>query len=47
MDLVNKQWGRGTMRMAVQRFDNRYRLRADYLSKRFTTRIDEILKINI
>ncbi len=47
MDVVNKQWGRGTMRMAVQRFDNRYRLRAEHLSKRFTTRIDEILKIHI
>ena len=47
MDMVNKEWGRGTIRMAVQRFDNRYRLRADFLSKRFTTRLDEIIQIHI
>lgn len=47
MDRVNALLGKDTVRMAAQRFDKRYRLRADHLSRRYTTRMDEILKINI
>lgn len=47
MDAVNKQMGRDTLRMAVQRFDRRYKLRAEKLSKKYTTNIKEILKVKI
>ncbi len=47
MDSLNVLFGKGTVRMAVQRFDERYRLRADHLSRRYTTRLNEVLKIKI
>jgi DNA polymerase V len=47
MDRVNLTMGRDTVRMAVQGFDRKYRLRADYLSPRYTTHSDELLKIRI
>ena len=47
MDKVNKLMGKDTVRMAVQRFDRRFRLRADHVSKRYTTNFSEILKIKI
>ena len=47
MDAVNKIMGKDTVRMAVQRFERRYKLRADHLSQRYTTNIHEILKVHI
>lgn len=47
MDKINLQLGKGTVRMAVQRFDKRYRLKAEHLSRKYTTRLDEVLKIKI
>ena len=47
MDKINLQLGKGTVRMAVQRFDKRYRLKAEHLSKKYTTRLDEVLRIKI
>lgn len=47
MDDINKYMGKGKVRMAIQRFDERYKLRADHLSKRYTTRLEEALHINI
>jgi DNA polymerase V len=47
MDTINLSMGTGVLRMAVQRFDNRYKLRAAHLSKRYTTCIHEILKVKI
>ena len=47
MDKINLQFGKGAVRMAVQRFDDRYRLRADHLSKRYTTRLSEVLNVKI
>jgi DNA polymerase V len=47
MDKVNNVMGKDTIRMAVQRFDKRYRLRAERLSKKYTTNINEILKVKI
>jgi len=47
MDSLNVYFGKGTVRMAVQRFDERYKLRADHLSPRYTTRLSDILKIKI
>ena len=45
MDKLNKSMGKETVRMAIQGFDKRYKLRADFLSKRYTTNINEILKV--
>lgn len=47
MDEVNNEMGKDTVRMAVQRFDSRYRLRAEKLSKKYTTDFNEILKVKI
>lgn len=47
MDKINGLFGTGTVRMAVQRFDRRFRLRADYLSKKYTTRLDDVVNIKI
>ena len=47
MDSINALMGKDKVRMAVQRFDKRYKLRAEFLSKRYTTRLDEILNIQI
>ena len=47
MDAINAVMGKDVVRMAVQRFDKRYKLRAEHLSKRYTTRMDEILNIQI
>ncbi len=47
MDKVNAYMGKDTVRMAVQRFERRYKLRADHLSKKYTTNINEIVKIKV
>ncbi|MEO6671216.1 MAG: Y-family DNA polymerase [Ferruginibacter sp.] len=47
LDKINKSMGEGTVRMAVQRFEKRYALRADHLSNRYTTHIDEILNVQL
>ncbi|MBC7865998.1 MAG: DUF4113 domain-containing protein, partial [Gloeobacteraceae cyanobacterium ES-bin-316] len=47
MDSINAVMGKDVVRMAVQRFDRRYKLRAAHLSKRYTTRLNEILNIQI
>ena len=47
MDAVNNEMGKDTIKMAVQRFDKRYRLRAEKLSKKYTTDFKEILKVKI
>jgi len=45
MDSVNKLMGKETVRMAVQGFSKRYRLRADHLSRKYTTNIQDVLKV--
>ncbi len=47
IDSLNRKMGNGTVRMAVQRFEKRYKLRADHLSKKYTTDINQILKVKI
>jgi DNA polymerase V len=47
VDSLNRSMGRDVVRMAVQGFDKRYKLRAEYLSKKYTTNMDEILSIKI
>ncbi|MET0637356.1 MAG: Y-family DNA polymerase [Chitinophagaceae bacterium] len=45
MDGLNQSLGRDVVRFATQGFEKRYRLKADYLSKKFTTDIRDVLHI--
>jgi len=47
MDTVNKILGKETVRMATQGFKKNYKLRADHLSPKYTTDINQILTIKI
>ncbi len=47
MDKVNSSMGKETIRMATQGFAKTYRLRADHLSPKYTTDINQILKVKI
>ena len=47
MDKLNKAMGKDSVRMASQGFKRRYKLRAERLSQRYTTNINEILKVKI
>ena len=47
LDKVNKAFGRDFVRFAAQGFDRKYRLKAQYLSQRYTTNINELLTIKI
>jgi DNA polymerase V len=47
MDKVNKSLGKEIVRFAVQGFEKKYKLRADHLSPRYTTDINQILKVKI
>jgi len=45
LDSINKNFGKDTVRFAVQGFEKQYKLRAAHLSNKFTTNIKEILEI--
>ena len=45
IDQINQSLGKEILRTAVQGFERPYRLRTDYLSPRYTTRMGEILRI--
>jgi DNA polymerase V len=45
IDQINGSIGKEILRAAVQGFERSYRLKTDYLSNRYTTRMSEILKI--
>lgn len=47
LDQVNKAFGRDFVRFAAQGFDRKYRLKAQYLSQRYTTNVNELLTIKI
>ena len=47
VDSINKLIGRDVVRMAVQGYERKYRMRADHLSKRYTTDINQLLKVMI
>ena len=46
IDQINQLTGKEMVRTATQGFERPYRLKTDYLSSRYTTRMSEILKIN-
>lgn len=47
LDKINTTLGKEIVRMAVQGYEKRYRLKAEWLSPRYTTNINEILKVRI
>src|SRR5450432_151728 len=47
IDKINRSLGKEILRSAVQGFDRDYRLKAEYLSPCYTTRMSDILKIKI
>ncbi|MEO6914828.1 MAG: Y-family DNA polymerase [Chitinophagaceae bacterium] len=47
MDKINKSIGRDVVRMAVQGYERKYRMRADRLSKQYTTDITQLLNVKI
>jgi DNA polymerase V len=46
MDKINASLGKEIVRTAVQGFERKYRLKADFLSPCYTTRMSDILKIH-
>ncbi len=46
LDSINKSMGKELVRLAIQGFEKRYRLRAEHKSQHFTTDINQILKVN-
>jgi len=47
LDKVNRQFGKELLRFAVQGYEKRYKLRQASLSPRYTTRIEEIVKVKL
>lgn len=45
IDAINRKNGYGTIRQAIQGTDCQFDLKREYMSKRFTTNINEILKV--
>ena len=45
IDAINRKNGYGTIRQAIQGTDSQFDLKREYMSKRFTTNINEILKV--
>lgn len=45
MDRLNQSLGREVVRFAVQGFEKRYRLRSDYISRKFTTDISQVIHV--
>lgn len=45
MDKINKSMGKESVRMAIQGFEKRYRLKAEWLSQKFTTRLSDVIKV--
>ncbi len=44
IDEVNRQYDRDTVRFATQSYENRWKLKQDFLSRHFTTRFDQLPK---
>jgi DNA polymerase V len=47
MDKLNKTYGTEILRTASQGFERRYKLKAEWLSPCYTTKLSDILKIKI
>jgi len=47
IDRINVGFGRDKVKLAVQGDGNEWKLRQEMLSKRYTTRLNEIIEVNI
>jgi len=47
LDKINRGLGKEIVRFAVQGYEKKYKLKAEWLSPRYTTNINEILKVKI
>ncbi|MEO5998862.1 MAG: Y-family DNA polymerase [Chitinophagaceae bacterium] len=47
LDSVNKSFGRDLLRFAIQGYEKKWKLKASYLSQRYTTNVNELLSIKI
>jgi DNA polymerase V len=45
LDQINGNYGRNTLRFAIQGFDEKHKRKSEFLSPRYTTRIDEIIHV--
>ncbi|OBU85505.1 Y-family DNA polymerase [Chromobacterium subtsugae] len=45
MDAITRQFGRGTVRLASENMTQRWQMRQDVRSPRYTTRLDELLEV--
>ena len=46
LDGINQRYGQGTVKLGVESLSNRWLMRREYLSPRFTTRFDELLVVD-
>jgi DNA polymerase V len=46
-DSINNKMGRDTVRLTVQGFDRKWKMRQEQLSPCYTTRITELLEVKI
>lgn len=46
MDALNQRFVKGTVQLAIQETEHAWKMKQDYLSSKFTTYIDGLLKIN-
>ncbi|MHA4845908.1 Y-family DNA polymerase [Flavitalea antarctica] len=46
LDSINKSLGKEIVRFAVQGYEKKFRLKAAHLSKKYTTNIDQLVKVN-
>ena len=46
LDKVNMAYGRGTLRIASEGYEKDWKLKCEFLSRRYTTRWEDIIKVN-
>lgn len=47
VDYLNRNLGTGKVKLAVQDLDRRWKMNQSHLSKRYTTKLDDIIKVNV
>lgn len=47
MDKLNNSMGRDTIRVATHGYENKWKLRQELLSRRFTTRMEDVIIVNV
>lgn len=46
MDQLNRSYGRDTIRYATMGYEKKWAMRQDFLSRRYTTRIEDVIVVN-